>query len=314
MKFLKIFSLIFVAIGIFTLFACGTVSASDAYVTVDINPSIELIVTPKEKVIYANALNEDAEVLLSNITVVGLYLDEAMDLIIETAIDLGFIDVEAEEGVEIEVTTVSKSSQIGEKIQARVKEHINHAFGKRAMLGRAVDKVFHLEFLNEAQSLGVSPGFLKLAKSVLFVTEAYTMEELVEMDQEELINILKEYKDQNKQIIHQLREDFLVARQALFDEYIPQIEALEAQLLEEDADLEAIQAELDALTTEFREKFEAIRTEFLDQSQVLRQQMKQVHMQRRMMNQEKVEDFKSHMEERKQEMKDQIEEYQGRRP
>jgi acid stress-induced BolA-like protein IbaG/YrbA len=314
MKFLKMFSLIFVAIGIFTLFACGTVSASDAYVTVDINPSIELVVTPKEKVIYANALNEDAEVLLSNITVVGLYLDEAMDLIIETAIDLGFIDVEATEGVEIEVTTISKSNQIGERIQERIKEHINNAFGKRAMLGRAVDKEYVQEFLNEAQSLGVTPGFLRLAKSVLLITDEYTIEELIEMDQEELINILKEFKDQNKQIIHQLREDFLIARRALFDEYIPQIEALEAQLLEEDADVEAIQAELDALKLEFREKFEALRTEFLDQSQVMRQQMVQVHMQRRMMNQEKVEDFKSHMEERRQEMKDQIEEFQGRRP
>jgi acid stress-induced BolA-like protein IbaG/YrbA len=314
MKFLKMFSLIFVAIGIFTLFACGTVSASDAYVTVDINPSIELIVTPKEKVIYANALNEDAEVLLSNITVVGLYLEEAMDLIIETAISLGFIDVEAEEGVEISVTTVSKMSQIRERIQERIKEHVNKAFEKRAMLGRAVDKEYIQEFLNEAENLGVTPGFLRLVKSVLIVTDEYTIEELVEMDQEELINILKEFKDQNKQIIHQLREDFLIARKTLFDEYIPQIEALEAQLLEEDADVEAIQAELDALKLEFREKFEALREEFLDQSQVMRQQMIQIQMQRRIMHQERVEEFKSHMEERRQEMKDRIEEFQGKRP
>lgn len=314
MKILKMFSFVFVVLGIFTLFACGTVEASEAYVTIDINPSIELVVTPKEKVIYANALNEDAEVLLSNITVVNLDLEDAMDLIIETAIELGYIDVDDVDGVEIEVTSIAKMSQVRERILERVKEHINNAFGKRAMLGRAIDKEFIQEFKDEADALGVTPGFLRLVKSVLLVTDEYTLEELLLMDQEALIEMLKAFKDENKQIIHQLREDFLAARQVLFDEYKPQIEALEEALLEEDADIEAIQAEIDALKAELKEKVELLRTEYLDQAQVMRQQMIQVHNQKRQMNQQKVDDFKSHMEERRQQMREQIEEYQNRRP
>ncbi|QWB95739.1 hypothetical protein KHQ89_07350 [Mycoplasmatota bacterium] len=94
-------------ISLFTVFtlvvvmvACsGSISASETYVTVDINPSVELVINQREKVIYVNALNEDAEVLLMDLDLIGLDVDEAMDLIIEKSIALGYIDVDSEETI-----------------------------------------------------------------------------------------------------------------------------------------------------------------------------------------------------------------------
>ncbi len=232
MKTLK-WILSFVAIlgTVFVLASCAeTINAQDdTYLTVDINPSVELIVNRNEKVVYANPLNEDAEVLLASIELIGLDLDDALDLVIQTAIELGYIDVEADESY-VYVSAISKDSELGEKIKNQAKEHINNAFGKRKMMGRAEDKGFTPEFLLEAETYGVTPGFLFLAKEATLVNDDLLLEDALLMTVDELQAILKEAKVELREVSQALKDEFLQARQVLFDQYLPQITALEAEI------------------------------------------------------------------------------------
>ncbi|MFU8792847.1 MAG: hypothetical protein ACNA7K_02380 [Acholeplasmataceae bacterium] len=314
MRKLKIFSLLVVLLGVITLSACAldANAQEDAYVTLDINPSIELVVSPREKVIYAGALNEDGELLLAGLEIIGLDLEDALDLIIEEAIYLGFIDTTDEE-INIEVSTISGKLEAGERIHERAKEHVNNAFIKRAMVGRANDKAFDQEDVAEAETHGVTPGFLKLATSVLLIQDTYTLEELLEMTHEELTTMLKENQEANKQLMFSVREAFHTQRDAIIAEYQPQIEAIEAQLEAEDADVEALTAELETLQTAMREEIALIREEFVEQTQLLAQQMRLRHQERKEMHQEAVDEFMDNADARREHMREAIEEFQNRR-
>lgn len=254
-KWILSFAIIFGAV--FMLASCATaVSAQDdTYLTIDINPSVELIVNKREKVIYANPLNEDAEVLLADIDLIGMDLDEAVDLIIQTAIELGYIDTEATETF-VSVSTISQNSEMGEKIRERAKAHINEAFSKRYMMGRAEDKGFTPEFLAEAEGYGVTPGFLFLAKAAVEVSDELLLEDALLMTVQELQAILQEAKAEMREVAHALREQFLTDRQALYDLYFPQLETLHQELETKEAELLALQESLAAKEAELLEAAE----------------------------------------------------------
>jgi hypothetical protein len=246
MKTLKwILSFTVILGAVFILASCAqSVSAQDdTYVTIDINPSVELIVNRREVVVYVNALNEDAEVLLADLELVGLHVDEAMDLIIQTAIELGYIDVDAEETF-VSVSAVSKDSEIGEKIRARVKEEINNAFRSRLMMGRAEDKGFTPEFIAEAESYGVTPGFLFLAKSAVTVSDELLLEDALLLTVQELQAILKDAKQEMRDVAHALRDEFLADRDELYQTYFPQLEALRTEIETKETNLVTLNDEL----------------------------------------------------------------------
>ncbi|MBE0701134.1 MAG: hypothetical protein IH571_05560 [Acholeplasmataceae bacterium] len=306
--FIVIFAIAAVIVG-----CANTASANDAYVTLDINPSVELIVTPNEKVIYANPLNEDGETLLIELNLIGMNLDDAIDTIIEEAISLGFIDVEAEE-VHVEITTISKDASIGDRIRNRVKEHVNASFMNLGMKGRAEDKIFTPEFIAEANELGVSPALLRLAKAVVELHDEMTLEEALAMDMRDLMGIPIADKAESKEIAQGLREDFIADRQLLFDEYLPQIQDLEAQIELGEGDLEALNAELDALKIEFQEAVAELRETYRAETLVLRMQIRQMHQNRVEEHHQNVQQFRNLMQQRKQAMHDIIEDFQNDLP
>lgn len=264
MKTMKwIFSFIFILGGLFILASCAQeVSAQDdTYVTVDINPSVELIVNPKEIVVYANPLNEDGEVLLAEIDLIGLHMDEALDLVIQTAIELGYIDVAAEETF-VSVSAISRNSEIGEKMRERAKEHINNAFKERVMMGRAEDKGYTPEFLAEAESYGVTPGFLFLAKSAVLVDDELTLEVAVTLTVQELQAILKDAKTEMREVAQALKDEFLAAREELRAIYLPQLEAITAQVEAKEAELVSLNETLTLKQTELAEALEENKAAF----------------------------------------------------
>lgn len=308
----------FMALLLTSLLLVGCMNASaqdDVYVTIDINPSIELITTPRERVVYANPLNEDGELLLANLDLIGKKLDVAMDLIITEAINLGFIDVDAEESF-VYVSTLGMDSEIGDKIRERVMEHINNAFKEKVMVGRAMMKEYQAEIIEEANLLGVTPGFLRLAKSAVLLSDELLLEDALLLTVEELQAIIRQAKDEHKELAQSIKEEFLTEKEALFAEYKPQIEALEEEILNtvDEDQLLLLEEELEALKLEFREKLEALRDEFLETTKQLRSQMLENKMYLKGFNEDKVNDFMQHREQRREQMKDRIEEFQKNRP
>lgn len=309
LKYVLSFLFLIAAVGLVAGCQATTVSADDSYVTLDINPSIELIVTPKEKVIYANPLNEDGELLLLEIDIIGLDLEEATEIIIDKAIELGFIDVDSEE-VYVSVSTINMQAQIGETIQNRVKEAVNEAFKNRAMMGKAVDKDFGSGYVEEANSFGVTPGFYRLAQSAVSNSDL-TLEEALAMTQQELMDLVQTTRRERREVSQMLKDEFFAARQLLFDEYLPQIEALEQQILESTEDTTELEAQLEALEQELHDKVALLRDEFHAETEALRAEEKAMIQNRVNQFKDAVEQFRNQMQQRRGHVDDEIDEFQG---
>ena len=309
LKYVLSFLFLIAAVGLVAGCQATTVSADDSYVTLDINPSIELIVTPKEKVIYANPLNEDGELLLLEIDIIGLDLEEATEIIIDKAIELGFIDVDSEE-VYVSVSTINMQAQIGETIQNRVKEAVNEAFKNRAMMGKAVDKDFGSGYVEEANSFGVTPGFYRLAQSAVSNSDL-TLEEALAMTQQELMDLVQTARREKREVSQMLKDEFFAARQLLFDEYFPQIEALEQQILESTEDTTELEAQLEALEQELHDKVALLRDEFHAETEALRAEEKAMIQNRVNQFKDAVEQFRNQMQQRRGQVDDEIDEFQG---
>ncbi len=277
MKKLKsIIALVALFAIVLTVAACtNTANAEETYVTIDINPSVELIVNGNEKVVYANALNEDAEVLLAELDLIGMDVEAATDLIIETAIALGYIDVDAVDTL-VEVSSMSDTA-LGEKIRQRVKEAVNNAFQNRGLNGHSEDKGFDPEFIAEAESYDVTPGFLFLAQSVMAVQDDITLEDALLMTQDELRDILKDARAEARDVLTELRDEFFAERDDIRAEYQPQIESLQTNIVDIEAQIAALQAQIDVESTEaLVEQLETLQATLVDnqdQLQALRDSM-----------------------------------------
>lgn len=325
-KFVLSFIAIFALVGI--IVGCTTsAQAEDSYVTLDINPSVELIVSPRDKVIYANPLNEDAEILLVDLDLIGMDLEDAIDLIIETSIELGYISADEDTETYVSVSAINQDAELQERIKNRVKEHVNNAFQNKGLMGRAQDKGYQPEFIEEAEGYGVTPGFLFLAKEAVELSDGLLLEDALLMTRDELIEIVKAAREAMKDVAFELRDQFHADRDALIAEYVPQIEALEVQIAEVVAQIEALEegadateleatladlnAQLEALRTEFHDEMAAVRDAFHTQSEALRESFRQAKIQKRQQHQNEVNRFKRDMEERREQMRDRIRDYQN---
>ncbi|MFP4178149.1 MAG: hypothetical protein ACLFTZ_05235 [Acholeplasmataceae bacterium] len=319
MKRMKWFTgLVIVLFAVFLIAGCRDegaelLSDEDAYVTLDINPSVELIVSPRDTVVYADPLNEDGELLLLDLALVGLPIEEAVDKIIAEAIALGFIDTEDEEIV-VSVDAEAKAAEVRTEVLERIKEHVDASFRARAMIGRAITREYVADFLAEAESYGVTPGFLRLAKKAVLMSDELTLEEALELEHEDLIELLREKKQEQRAVAQALKEDFMDERNDLIESYQDQIIALEQQIEEalEDGDVDELVAQLEALRQQLKAELEAFRDEYRGESEVLFMELQQQRERRRQEHEDRVADHLERIEERREAIQDRIDRFQNR--
>lgn len=188
--------------AIFVLASCEIEpdeKGSPSYVSVDINPSIELTVDENNKVVSVYAANEDANVLLyGEEGIVGADIEDAIEKITEIAIELGYLD----ETNKVVGTTVSSENaewvstlqeKVNTKISATAKDSgldiTTDAQGAYSIV-RKLEK-FKEEYPdNQAiQNLSISKFKLALAASE---SGEITLEAAVELDEKELIEMVSE--------------------------------------------------------------------------------------------------------------------------
>ncbi len=286
------------------LIGCDLANQQEDYVTIEINPAIDMVLE-NDKVQSVAALNEDGEILLVNLNLLDKDVDDAIDEIVDEAIDLGFIDPDATE------TTVEIDST-SETAMNKVQNHFNEAFQERGMFGKAIQKQ-NDELIDEAEELGVTVGFLRLVYRVIEADDTITFEDALAMEQKDLIDILKNKNAELRMMARELKADFLEQRQVLFDEYLPQIQALEAEIEALEAsteDTSALVQELDQLKAELHDLVAQLRESFQEQGEIIRQRIQTRNQERVNQYEETVSAFRAQMQERARQRRQAIEEFQ----
>lgn len=199
-KFIKLFLSIFVLCISITLCSCDTQSKAkeNAYISLDINPAIELIVDQDNKVVSVRGENEDGQILLyEEVGIEGVDVNLAIERITKLAVELGYLD---ENNKVVNTIVTSENVEFANRILDKIDTSIT-ATATNLGLTVTVDKegaysllrrmnAFKEKFPNNSAIQNMSIQKFKLALSAS-ETGAIRLEAAVELDDAELISMIQ---------------------------------------------------------------------------------------------------------------------------
>lgn len=194
--------LVFCILG--SLVAC-TVSNDDAepteaysYIAIDINPSLELVVDKDGMVASVNALNDDALVLISGESIEGLNVEDASELIVSLASELGYLN---EENTDVNFTVVAEEENVSAELEVKLEQGAKKGcdiaeikFKAEKELGALVEQAKE-EYPELEEKLHA--GKLHLFYAIQKFDEDFTVEQGLELSVPELAKMLHELKKEN---------------------------------------------------------------------------------------------------------------------
>lgn len=177
-------------------------SAKEKYtrMTVDINPSVELMLDKDNKVVSATALNDDGSIILAGEALVGKPAEDAVEMIVSISTDTGYIvkgNVSADENTV--TVSVSGHTKNAEKLKKAAEQKVNAFFEKHDIAG----KVAYVDALR-------IEGLRELAKN----NSVYTEEEIAAMTEDELYKVIAIGRIETAEIASQaMREAYFAAKE-----------------------------------------------------------------------------------------------------
>lgn len=128
-----------------------------AYISVDINPSVELAINSEEKVIRARAFNTDGEKLLAGVNLVGVQAEKAVQILTDKSITDGYLTPAKENTVVI--TVVAEQDRLDrERLETKLKTSAEQ-YLKEKNLGATVSTIAVNKELRETSlKAGLSSG------------------------------------------------------------------------------------------------------------------------------------------------------------
>lgn len=138
----------------FILYDFGVKPSSSGYFVIDINPSIKIAYDENGLVTEVVPLNEDASVLLVDLDLTSKKPDEAVDLLFEKCIQLGYFSPERENNAVLASATTDNGEK-DEKMTEYVKELFSDKFSKKQMLGVVITGIENEELNAQASEFGI---------------------------------------------------------------------------------------------------------------------------------------------------------------
>ena len=163
--------------------------SNDAFAVVglDVNPSIELAIDKNEKVISAEAINEEGELILDGMNLKGSDVNIACNAIIGSMLTQGYLN---DSSNSVLVSVRSGDAERGREIEKEISDNLNTYLGDSevaaAILGQLVYDDDELEDFAEAN--GISVGKAWLIRNLLDTGSARMTEaDLLQLSTQELI-------------------------------------------------------------------------------------------------------------------------------
>lgn len=159
-------------------------------VEMDVNPSIELRVNNAERVISAEALNKDAEIILEDMKLKGVDIDVATNALIGSMVKNGYL---SEISNSILLTVESDDHDKSVEVTNRLTNEINASLGNLGGSVIAQQVVADNDLQNMAGDYGISEGKAALIRNILNELPMLKAEDLAEMSINDL-NLLASSK------------------------------------------------------------------------------------------------------------------------
>ena len=257
---------------------------AETYITLSINPELDLATDEEGNVSAVYAVNEDAEILISALELIGLKLDEAVLIVVESAVEAGYI---SETAKEISLSVLAGNENIGLEMRNYISDKVRSNLSNRGIDASIVEADL-TAYQTKASELGVTAAKARIIERALEIDPLVDVEELKHMEFNELSNKMDE-QIRNKAVNASIRSQFAEERQLAIDnsnislirqEMAVILEALEDETLteQERTELEAAlaekQTEFDNALAELKNAVQAMAQSYKDNAQAIAQQQR----------------------------------------
>ncbi len=140
-----------------------------SYLSVDINPSVELGINALGQVVSAEALNKDGEDILSGLSITGMKVNKAVSLIVDAAADKGYLNNDGSSVVSLTAATDDKKK--ADKLTKDAEEGTEAALAENGTSAEVSQAAISKARRNAAIEAGISPGKMNLIQKLWEATE-----------------------------------------------------------------------------------------------------------------------------------------------
>ena len=161
------------------LLTCGGVYAYAqtpvAYLSLDINPSVELGINTFGTVVKAEGYNDDGNTILDGLNLKGDNVTQAVNTLVSSAADNGFI---SEDGsTVVSLTTETDNSSTDASLIAKAEDGASEALDEKGDTAVINKDTVPLSLHDQAKALGITPGKLNLINKLQAVDPNATVDE-----------------------------------------------------------------------------------------------------------------------------------------
>lgn len=146
-----------------------------AYVSMDINPSVELGVNAFDKVVSVEAYNDDGKKILEDINLKNYDISNAIKTLLSNAISEGYIKEDGSSAIEI--TTSTDKQKVADKLDDSLKDVADETLDGNDVKANVETENVALARRDEARKLGITPGKLNLIQKLQELDPSVSVED-----------------------------------------------------------------------------------------------------------------------------------------
>ena len=337
--FTKLISMMTAALMVATsMTACGSVppkptnasSDTDAgqltYISMRINPEIEVVADENGEIVAVNPVNADAEVVLAEIDLVGQTVAEAGESFTEIATELGYLDVDSEDAT-VYIDAEGENEALCEELENSISDSIHKYFDNNGIFGKVSPETLE-RYADKAAEWGLSAGQVKMVFRLLDLYPEMTEEQALTLTPSERMALIKESGKEEKKISVGLRDEMKAEVNLLKEKYAATFalgeeikelrRALEDDTLTEEAKA-AIETQISQKQSAYDEQMKAYRDEvkvlkdsYREKSEETHDELKQKAKEKREQNAGKMKAHKEKFEADSKTTQEKIKEWRGR--
>jgi len=159
--------------------------------TIDVNPSIEVSLNKKNKVLEVKALNEDSKSIVEDININGKEIDKALEIMVDKLEEKGYIK---EEDNAILINVESENRELRNIVETTIKEVVEEKEIETEVIVQSIEVTEEIKKIAEEKNISESKAayVLEQIKDV----EGLDLEEVVEKSIEEVKTVVEEKKEE----------------------------------------------------------------------------------------------------------------------
>lgn len=195
------------AASLFLLLGCGGIFMNlyqvhytvASTISLDVNPSIQITVNEKERVLDVKALNKDAGIVIGDMNFKGSDIDVTLNALIGSMLRKGYLN-ELANSILISVDNANQAK--GEVLQKKLTEEVNELLKSDGFFGAVLGQTLtdNGALQKQADQYGITPGKAQLIQEILNSTPRHTFEELASLSINELNLLIAPAVQEIKQV------------------------------------------------------------------------------------------------------------------